>query len=184
MRRATRAQRGFTLIELFITMSVLAIVLAIAVPALHRLIERERLRGSADLLRTDLQYLRAASVSRHQLLRFEVQTRAAGGSCYLVHTGDEGDCRCEAGGHATCASGVDVLRTVAFAADSPVQVSIASKKKSLQVDPTRGTVTPTATLALSSRDGSTVQHTISVLGRVRSCSPGAALSGFPECAAS
>lgn len=184
MRRATRAQRGFTLIELFITMTVLAIVLTIAVPSLHRLVERERLRGSADLLRTDLQYLRSASISRHQDLRFETQTLDDGGSCYLIHTGNEGDCRCTPSGHAVCIAGVETLRVVAFDGHSAVQLGLASKGKSLLVDPMRGTVTPTATIALSSRSGDTVQQTISVLGRVRSCSPGGQLSGYAECSAS
>jgi type IV fimbrial biogenesis protein FimT len=57
-------QRGFTLLELLITVSVVAILLAIAVPSLQTFIQNSREDSEADSLISSLEYARSEAVKR------------------------------------------------------------------------------------------------------------------------
>jgi type IV fimbrial biogenesis protein FimT len=56
--------RGFTLLELLVTMTVAAILVAIAVPSFRTAIQRHRLRSATDGLQAALDYARAEAVLR------------------------------------------------------------------------------------------------------------------------
>ena len=172
-----RHQQGVTLIEACAVLAVCTVVLTIAVPSMRRLIERQGLKGAADELRTDLQYLRTAAVSRGQTLWLGVQSGE--GSCYVLYAGDRGDCRCEPSGTASCAAGAEPLKVVGFGMGSAVQLQGTASL--LGIEPLRGTVTPTATLKLIGRSGDAVHQLVNVMGRVRTCSPSAAVAGYKAC---
>jgi type IV fimbrial biogenesis protein FimT len=172
------AETGVTLIEACIVVTICAVVAAMAVPSMRSLIERQTLRGSADELRTDLHYLRSASISRGERLWLAVQA-GADGSCYLIHSGHQGDCRCDASGHAACDGEAQALKAVGFKAGGRVQLQ--STSGALAFEPARGTLTPTATLKLANAAGEAVHHVLNVMGRARSCSPGAKVPGYKAC---
>jgi len=56
--------RGFTLVELVVTIAVLAIVLAIAAPSFQGMIERWRARQAAESLSSTLYYARSEAIRR------------------------------------------------------------------------------------------------------------------------
>jgi type IV fimbrial biogenesis protein FimT len=149
-----------------------------ALPSLADMLEKQRLRGSANELRSDLQYARAASIARNERLWVAAATSAQG-SCYLLHTGHAGDCHCDAGGGASCGEGGHTLKAVGFPLSGPVQLhpGVAA----LGYEPSRGFVTPTGELRLVSRHGSEIRAVVGVSGRVRSCTPSAALPGLAPC---
>jgi type IV fimbrial biogenesis protein FimT len=172
-----RQDEGVTLIEACVVMAVCTVLLATAVPAMRRMIERQMLRGAADGLRTDLQFLRTAAVSRGRTLW--LGTQGGNGSCYVLYAGGRGDCSCRPAGAAACAAGAEVLKVVGFEPDAAVQLPAGNTL--LAVEPERGMVTPTATLKLVGRGGEAVHTLVNVMGRVRACSPGAAVPGFKAC---
>jgi type IV fimbrial biogenesis protein FimT len=176
--RRARAQAGVTLIETMVTTSVLAVVASMAAPSFDRTLQRRHLEGAATQLETDIHYARMLAVSRNQTLRISFESGSLG-SCYVIHTGAANQCNCAASGMARCQGDAQAERAVHFAAGGPV--SLRSNSRSVLFDPTKGTSTPAATMQLQARNGTAIHQVVNVMGRVRSCSPAPALSGYRPC---
>lgn len=73
MRRGARG-RGFTLIEVGITLAVIGIILAVAVPTYASYLARQRLRHVAELLELDLRRARELSVNEGRNIHVSFQS--------------------------------------------------------------------------------------------------------------
>ncbi|WP_341888459.1 GspH/FimT family pseudopilin [Variovorax sp. YR752] len=62
----TMRQRGFTLVELVVTIAVLALILFAAMPSIGTWLENTRIRNVADSLQNGLQLARGEAVRRNQ----------------------------------------------------------------------------------------------------------------------
>ena len=177
-QQAPRRQAGLTLIESLICLAVAAVGAGAALPSFHQALERRHLEGASAQLATDIRLARSAAVAQRTSVRLSVQ-RDGGQSCYVIHTGSTGDCRCTGTGEAVCSGAAQTLRVVGFADKHPVHISASASN--LQFDPDRGTVTPTSTLRLQARGGAAIHQVVNIMGRARSCSPGAAVPGHEAC---
>ncbi|MDZ7789482.1 MAG: GspH/FimT family pseudopilin [Xanthomonadales bacterium] len=63
-----RKARGFTVIELMITIAVLAVILTVAVPSFGRFVEQQKLTATANHLVTHLQFARSQAISHNTLV--------------------------------------------------------------------------------------------------------------------
>lgn len=171
---ARGAQHGVSLIETLTAITIAAILAAVAAPPLKRLLEARRLDGIATQLGADIQAARGEALARNQTLRLSLQTDADGG-CWVLHSGPAGACRC----NATCAADAEAVKAVRWNAGDGV--SIAGNVNSIAFDPTHGTATPAGTWRVVTSEGRAVHHVINVLGRLRSCSPQAAVPGWRAC---
>ncbi|MEP7296929.1 MAG: GspH/FimT family pseudopilin [Burkholderiales bacterium] len=178
MKTNPNRQRGFTLIEACMVLAVSTVLATTAAPSLQEMIAARRLENAATQLATDIQLIRTAAVARNQALRLSFMPRA-GGSCYVIHTGNAGQCDCSGNGPAVCQGPAREIKTV-LVADAD-QVSVASNASSIVFDPMHGTSTPTGTLRVVGASGREVRHVINVMGRVRSCSPAPAVPGYRAC---
>ena len=171
-------QRGLTLIEACITLAVASILVGTAVPSFTESNKKLSLDGSAAELATDLYLARSEAVARQQGVRASFHA-VAGGTCMVIHTGSTADCSCDAGGAAQCVSDATLIKSNFF----PVSrgVSLAANVASMRFDQTNGTVSPTATVRVRATKGSEVRHVVNIMGRVRSCSPGASAQGYKAC---
>lgn len=172
------SQKGLTLVECLISLAVVAISLGAAAPGMQQMLERRELESASAQLATDLRHTRSLAVARGTPVRLSVQT-PEGTSCYVIHTGSAGDCRCSGSGTAVCTAGAEAMRTVGFQASDRLRLS--STSASMLFDAERGTVTPTGTLQLQARSGASIRQVVNIMGRVRACSPGATMPGFPAC---
>lgn len=180
-RTHARAQRGLTLLEALIALAILLALLGATLPGFGAAAERHRVDGAAAQLETGIQFARSHAVLRSQSVRLSFQ-RGAGGSCYVVHPGPSGACRCmdRTGSllpEPACDGGTQALHGARF--DSASRLRVAANAGSLVFEPVHGTVTPAASIAVSGAAGETVRVIVSALGRVRSCSP----TGMPGHAA-
>lgn len=179
MKRRTHpeSQRGVTLIETAVATSLVALAVSTAIPGFESLVERKRLEGVAAQLATDLQYVRTEAVARNEPVRVSFHT-AAGGSCYVLHTGNRAQCSCNGPAPAACSGDAVQIKTVWL--PNAQQVAVQSGASSILFDPLHGTSTPTGTVRVTGPQGA-IHHIVNVMGRVRSCSPQGALPGYRVC---
>lgn len=173
----TRLQRGVTLIESAVAMTIAAIALSTVAPSFQGLIERKRLEGVATQLATDLQFVRTESVARNTPVRVSFYADSAG-SCYVIHTGSRSQCSCTVPQPAACSGGAAQIKTVYLPAAE--RVAVQASASSILFDPLHGTSTPTGTARVTGTPGA-IHHIVNVMGRVRSCSPAPALPGYRNC---
>jgi type IV fimbrial biogenesis protein FimT len=171
------SQRGWTLVEGLISLSVTAIALGAAVPGFDAARERRHLDGAAAQLETDLQLARSLAVLHNRTVRVGFRTDSSG-SCYVVHSSGPGACTCDASGTATCTGGAEALRSMAYGSNLPI--TLTSNAASMAFEHVRGTVTPTSTVRITGQ-GRAVHVVTNIMGRVRTCSPTSAVPGYPAC---
>ncbi len=172
------AQRGMTLVETTMALSVAAILTGLAAPSFDKALQRRHLEGAAAQLATDIHHTRMLAVARNAPLRISFQAGTAG-SCYVIHSGAANQCSCNAAGAAVCEGGAAAERSVHFA--GAAGLSLRANVRSVLFDPVRGTSTPGATLQLASRNAGAIHQVVNITGRVRSCSPAPALAGYKKC---
>jgi type IV fimbrial biogenesis protein FimT len=175
MHTRSAAPRGFTLIEMMATVAVAGIVATAAVPSLNGWADQQRLKGIAGELSSDLQHARTEAVLRNEGVRITF----IGNACYVVHTGAADRCRCDADGIGRCEEGAEPLKTVVL--PTTQGLALQANVRSILFAPAHGTASPAATLRISGAQGRTVQHTVNLMGRVRSCAAHGAVSGYSAC---
>lgn len=175
--QAPRRQRGLSLIECAIATTIMALVVGLALPSFDQLRQRRQLESTAAQLETDLQLARSEAVSRNQSVRMDFQHDAQS-SCYVVHDGDAGSCRCNDAAAPVCDDGVTPLRSVRMPTRDGIE--LRSNSRSVLFDADKGTVTPTATLRVISAVGA-LHQVVNVMGRIRTCSPDGAVRGVRRC---
>lgn len=171
--------RGHSLLEMLVVVAVVLLLCASVLTNWRQQLAQQAVEATAALLETDLRYARAMALAREASVRVEVQRRDDGSTCYLMHNGPAGSCRCLAGGVASCTAGVHSLRVAEQPARSGVQV--VHSGRALTFDPSKGTVSPTATLVVRGADGRSIHQIVNLMGRTRSCSPDR-LGGLRPCA--
>ena len=173
-----RRQRGVSAVEALIVVFVLALVIGLGAPSLRGQAQRQELIGVAAQLATDLQLARSEAVARNRSLRLTLK-EDHGASCYLIHEGPVPACSCADVERRSCPVDGAIVHAVALGAASPVQ--LRSTVRSLVFDPVKGTVSPTATIRVESTNGQALHQVVSIVGRVRSCSPQGRVVGAPAC---
>jgi type IV fimbrial biogenesis protein FimT len=178
-RTTTQAvhQRGFTLVEGLIVMTILALLLSTALPSFRAAMERRHLEGAAAQLETDIHLARSLAVAQNRSVRMNFSSDAHG-SCYMAFNGAASDCQCSASGAPVCNAAQPVARHVGF--ESVGALRLNSNVTSIVFDPLKGTTTPTGTLRFQSRSGQALHLVVNIMGRVRACSP-TGLAGYKPC---
>lgn len=197
-----RPIRGFTLIELVVTILVGAVLVGLAVPSFREMMIKSRLRGATDDIVNLLNVARGSAVKLQRDVNFSIKsaTWCAG----AVSAGDPssvGDavpsasaCDCAAS-TVTCKVG---LEQALVASSSHSEVTIATNASST-VNNSAGGITfnskygalllgslptnPIVTLKAGSNDEFSTQISISQLGEPRVCRPSTSkfISGYPSC---
>ncbi|MEO7052213.1 MAG: GspH/FimT family pseudopilin [Rhodanobacter sp.] len=68
MHELARRSKGFTLVELMVTIAVVAILLAIALPSFRNVIQRNRVASASNDLLASVSYARTTAINRGQLV--------------------------------------------------------------------------------------------------------------------
>lgn len=173
--------RGFTLVELLITLAVIALLTGVAAPAMARFIDNARLHAASEQLASELERARNHAITHQQASYFSLQ-RA--GAAWCFGWGVNRDCRCsDIPTENTCTTGTgESTQTHRFqSGDYPaIHLRLPGTNRMarlLRFSPVRGTATG-ASIILSNRRSE--QHVVvSPLGRIRRCTVGA--TGYARC---
>jgi type IV fimbrial biogenesis protein FimT len=87
MTRTTDCQQGFSLLELMITITIMAILLVIAVPSFRDVIHRNQVSSASNAVLASMAYARAEAINRGQLV--SMCPSATGTSCTAAGTAFE-----------------------------------------------------------------------------------------------
>ncbi len=171
--------RGFTLLELMVTITVLGILVALAVPSYSSLINRNRVRNAAEQMRSDFSLARSEALKRSSNVTISFARSADGATwCYGLNSGGSCDCTATAGAD-VCAldveSGVRIRRVVDNAAYRGVSMTnISHSGCSTSCNLTMNAVRPTmaaGTVEFTSMADQVVRVVTTSMGRIRMCSP-------------
>lgn len=177
---STNFQRGFSFIDLLITTAVIGILIAMALPSLEQLRLRQSVQLMAQTVMTDLQQARSEAITRGGAVHFRVSQHDTG-SCYLMHTGSSGACRCDDTGQSVCTAAGQLVKQEWL--PSSRRLIVRANVSSMSFQAQQGTVTSTGSIDISSDKGQSIRHVVSIAGRVRSCSPDGSFKTMPKCAA-
>jgi type IV fimbrial biogenesis protein FimT len=125
---------GLTLIELMVTLAIVAVLLAMAVPSLRELVARKRVEGVANELASDVRYLQSEVIQRHsKKLQINFGVAALPTTCYAVvtvGTFDDGTtCNCALAAAPICSdssTALQELKTVMLPSSAGVTLTAST----------------------------------------------------------
>jgi type IV fimbrial biogenesis protein FimT len=192
VERMPSAQIGFTLLELMVTVAVVAIIFAVAVPGMSRFFDEKRLIGAAEQVYGHLQEARMQSIARsvpvhvnfsvdgtdtwvyavsqRNLCDLTKTTPNGVNACVVVV--DDGDGIVDPG-DGSADTGDLVLMRFDDSAHRDItldRAGFSSGTTQIDFDPIRGTATA-GDLVLRSADGKQLNVRVGLLGQIRICSP-------------
>jgi type IV fimbrial biogenesis protein FimT len=179
MKTAPMDERGFTLIEIGITLAIVAILAMVAVPSYRSSVDKTRLKAAVDALHADLQNAKTLTSQSKSTVVVAFATGAAW--CYGI-TSTKTTCSCAQ----TDSAQADFceVRAVRAADVKGATLSAASfggnaftSFESVRGSATAGSATFQSTL------GKQATVSVSALGRVGICSPAGAtnVDAYPAC---
>lgn len=187
--RVVHSSRGFTLIELMVTIAVLAILMAMAAPSFNDFFQRYRLRGAADDVATLMAVARSEAVARNRNVAIVFSGTGAAwcvGAAVAAEPAAPGDLvttapTCNCSGDCRIADRVMESQGANYRG-----VTVAAVPASFVFNRLTGAVDPlgTTTTTLQSPNGHySLAVSVSPLGRGRLCVPSGspAMAGFQTC---
>lgn len=203
-------QRAFTLIEMMVVMSLVAIILMLAAPSFNEMIGMQRLRAISDQLVTDVQALRGEAVSRNVVMGLLARNVTGEPmTCYSLISGssnsvsvippggiNKDQCNCTNPVGAACTGTTQSeLRTVQVPRDTNIQFMFHPAQRGFVVispvageivvaDPDTAIFTDVEfCIEVRRSPRGKLRTTLGAAGRVSQCSPDGSVPGVALCPA-
>ena len=175
---------GFTLVEMVITLTVIAILAGIAVPSFTETLDRRRVSGAAEQLQSDLQYARSEALRRNANVVVSLKPAKDSTSttwCYGISTAA---CDCSTG--TTCQLDT-VTKIVNQSGFTGVSLNHGFDGNIITFSP-RSVSLNSGTATFTSNIGTSNARVVSVIvaqvgGRIKLCSPSGStnIPGYGAC---
>jgi type IV fimbrial biogenesis protein FimT len=159
--------QGLTLVELVISLAIMAILVSLAVPEGGRLLARWKLQATAERLSGDLQAARLDAIERGLAQHVHLQS----GHQWCWSVSESRGCGCE-----------EVLRCQRLRAAAPGSGGVVlDADAKLLFEPTADSQMQVQGLPLSNAYGDRLQVTVTPMGRARICAPAGSSLAYPPC---
>lgn len=155
-------QFGFTLAELLVTISIVAILVVLAVPAMQDTVDRKRLQGAAEQLLATLELARSEAMKTGTGVTVSFTTGA--NACFGLASAA---CDCNTANSCILNGQEKVVR---FSNVALPQATFGGGA-TVSYSGSRGMAAPAGTVWLRNGTGLQVAVVVSRLGRMRMCSP-------------
>ena len=176
--------KGFTLIELMVTIAIAAILLTIGVPSLTSFFDRQKVITAAEQVYSHLQQTKVEAISRSDDVAFVHNATTTQSTTFdYVITTEQSSCSLASDNCYLNINGVEVLTEYTNAAFSDVKISVTSNSN-VVFDGTRGGLeTPNIGFSFDfeSPIGLKLRCSINQIGRIKLCSPDSSVSGYGGC---
>ncbi|NEX21536.1 prepilin-type N-terminal cleavage/methylation domain-containing protein [Thiorhodococcus mannitoliphagus] len=170
--KSSNGQRGLTLLELILVVAILAILIGVAVPSMHEMLARNRLKAAAQAIAEDLQWARSEAIKRNRSIAVSLEPSTW---CYGITLATALGCDCRQTQSAP--KGCELKRVNGV--DYP-GTSLSATFPQTVFEPRRATAR-NGSLLLQSDRGTAIKVILSRLGRVRLCTPNGTLPGYEDC---
>lgn len=183
----SRHSAGFTLVELMVVITIVAILAAVAAPSYRDMIDRYRLRSAADDVISVISNARAGSVKLHREVNVSFVTGAAW--CAGANAAAAPAAGSQAAAAAACACGTAGACSVGgenlvVPVGKHPGVQMTNTPASFVFDGVVGVTTGLATRTVSLRSPLqiyTLEVNVTPLGQANACARTTAMVGYPLC---
>lgn len=183
-------RQGMTLVELMLSVAIVAVLVAVAVPSMYEFIMRKKVEGAADELMTDMRYARSALAKNNRSTLIKFGKTQSGDTCYVIYhpTGLLG-CDCTSTPVCTSigASSAVELKTMRFTTGGKVSVQPVTGSRSVLVleAPTGLPVNgSTINVSITAPSGGELRLSTTPTGRAQLCAVSGHDRAYPACSSS
>lgn len=166
------SNKGVTLIELLIALSIVIIIAGYSSMSFSSYLERQRLKAAGETIFADLRLAQSEAIKRNKTVFVDFETYA-GGWCYGINVGKE--CSCSTNNDCQIDNVTKVNSSEKFNDITLQRARFAGNKDYTAFDPVKGFAQAegvrNGTIWLQSNDGTQLAVIVNRLGRVRFCSP-------------
>jgi prepilin-type N-terminal cleavage/methylation domain-containing protein len=169
-------QRGLTLLELMLTVSIIAIVVAISAPAILNTQKTMQLKGAVEASYFAFQHARSAAISAGS----DVTVSITSGSNWCMGISDNGDCDCTTLNSCTINGVEQLVKSSDFKLVSMQDLSFGVDNTAV-FDGIRGLSVGNAGSTVLSDGSNDAKLILSNMGRIRICMTEGALGRYSSC---
>jgi type IV fimbrial biogenesis protein FimT len=184
------SRRGVTLIEVLVSLAIVGVLLAVATPSLSDFMERRRVVATANDIADIFHYARSEinQTADRLTLHLEVDPSEQVSCAAVVTQANVDKCNCHE--KPVCNGGgaqllrhyqIDNASGVSFKASADSWGTNQTNTLKLTNRQTMMDATGVQINVKGRRSGAQMRLDVNALGRVRMCSPGGSIGGYPQC---
>ena len=173
------AMRGFTLIEMMISVAVLIVLVAIVAPSFNHFFDKYRVKRAADTLSSFLINAKSEAIKRNKSVSMVI---TGTGATWCAGMTENATCNCTTANACQIDAQDRVIASTAFKGVKLLgPTTTATTPHVFEFKTNRGTVTGSATVHFESADGLKLDVVVGQFGRIRLCSPSGSIGEYPSC---